>query len=119
MYLRRVESEIISGLDPDNTVIATGGSAIYSEAAMSNLARISLLVYLEAPFEVIEKRIQDLDTRGLARRPDQSLADLYEERTRLYRNWAQLTVDANRSPVLVAQSIIAEINPRLHSYPES
>lgn len=113
LYLREIESDIIGRLETANTVIATGGSAVYSAKAMQHLAAISLLVYLEAPFEIIEMRIQNLDTRGLARKPGQSLADLYHERTRLYQQWAQLTIDANRPPEVVAKDIVAHVNPRL------
>ncbi len=117
LYLREIEADIICRLQPDNTVIATGGSAVYSDAAMQHLASLSLLVYLEAPYEIIEMRIHNLDTRGLARRPGQSLADLYRERTALYRRWAQLTVDANQPPEVVAKQIIAHVRPRLCDLP--
>ena len=34
-----------------------------------------------------------MDTRGIAQRPGQSFAELYEERQRLYRRYADLTID--------------------------
>ena len=49
-----------------NHVIATGGSAVYSEKAMTHLKRISTIIFLEAGFDVIQKRIHNFDTRGIA-----------------------------------------------------
>ena len=69
MKLRHFEEQVILELDVEKTVIATGGSAVYSAAAMHHLSEISKIVYLHVPYEVIADRIQDLDTRGLAKRP--------------------------------------------------
>jgi len=41
---------------------------------------------------VVMERIGDHSMRGISRRPDQSLEDLFEERHRLYQRYADLTV---------------------------
>ena len=41
-----VENEILSKIDAENSVIATGGSAVYSDEAMKHLAEIGTVVYL-------------------------------------------------------------------------
>jgi shikimate kinase len=74
-------------------VIATGGSAVYSPAAMAHLKRHGTVVYLAVGLVTLEERVRDLDTRGLAKRPDQSFRDLYDERTPLYRKYADITID--------------------------
>ena len=106
MKLRQLEEQVISSLDVAGTVIATGGSAVYSVSAMQHLSRISMIVYLSVPYAVIAERIKDLDTRGLAKQAQQSLYDLYVERTRLYEKYAELTVDATSLPQSVAENIV-------------
>jgi shikimate kinase len=93
MALRRIEEDIILGLHCDHHVIATGGSAVYSPVAMEHLKSNGIVVFLDVDLPTLESRIHDFDTRGLARRPDQSFSDLFEERVILYRRYADFTVD--------------------------
>ena len=105
MKLRQYEEQAILDLDVKNAVISTGGSAVYSSAAMQHLSEISNIVYLYAPYEVIADRIKDMDTRGLVKQDQQSLQDLYLERTVLYENYADVTVDATLPADEVAGNI--------------
>ena len=91
--LCRIEASLILGLRVENHVIATGGSAVYSEEAMSHLEPNGVTVFLQVDLATLQRRIDDLDTRGIARRPGQSLGDLYAERAPLYAEYADLTVD--------------------------
>lgn len=93
--LCEIEDQTIRGLTPHNQVIATGGSAVYSEAAMAHLRRFGPVVHLNADLATIEARIGDPVGRGLARQSGQSVADLYSERMPLYQRQADisLTVD--------------------------
>jgi shikimate kinase len=93
--LRQIEEEILLAIDTHNHVIATGGSAVYSERAMTHLRAIGVIVFLEANLASLEKRIHNLGRRGLARRPGQTLAELFAEREALYRNSADLTIDSS------------------------
>jgi len=95
LALRETESRVLQGLDLDNHVISTGGSAVYSDAAMQHLKRKGICIYLNVSVETLRARITDYDTRGIAKRPDQSFADLFEERTRLYRRYADITIKAD------------------------
>lgn len=95
MGLRAVEEAEILKINIDNHVIATGGSAVYSEKAMTHLKRISTIIFLEAGFEVIRKRIHNFDTRGIAKAESQSFETLFEERQLLYQKHAQLCIDCN------------------------
>ncbi len=90
--LRRLEEEYILGLDCTGHVIATGGSAVYSGKAMAHLKRGGRCVYLDVPLGELEVRATRVDMRGLVRAPGQTLASLYEERTPLYRQYADITV---------------------------
>jgi len=95
MGLRAVEEAELLKINIDNHVIATGGSAVYSEKAMTHLKRISTIIFLEAGFDVIQKRIHNFDTRGIAKAETQSFEALFEERQLLYQKHAQLRIDCN------------------------
>lgn len=91
--LRRIEEKIILGLRCHHHVIATGGSAVYSPVAMEHLKSGGIVIFLDVDLLTLRSRIHDFDTRGLAKRPDQSFSDLFEERIILYRKYADITVD--------------------------
>ena len=111
MALRRIEEDVILSLDLSNHVIATGGSAIYSQAAMAHLRTNGITVFLNVDLAVLQSRVHDFETRGLARRPDQDMADLFEERRPLYLKHADLTVDCTGlTQEEVCASIIKELD---------
>ena len=91
----KAESDVLSSLKAENSVIATGGSAVYSESGMKNLRSLGKTVYLSLPEHEIEKRINNIKTRGIAMHKNQSLKDLYKEREPLYRKYADVTIDCN------------------------
>jgi shikimate kinase len=95
LSLRAIEEEILLGLRCQSHVIATGGSAVYSETAMKHLSAVSVIVFLNADLQTLESRVRNFDTRGLAKRPGQSFADLYRERLPLYEKYAEITVCSN------------------------
>ena len=90
--LRAIEERILLSLDLANHVIATGGSAAYSGKAMTHLKKNGVVVFLHVPFAEIVGRVRDFGTRGIARAPEQSFADLFEERSVLYKKYADLTI---------------------------
>ena len=60
----QIENEILSDLEAEETVIATGGSAIYSDEAMKHLSDIGVIVYLEISYDSLKGRLGDLPERG-------------------------------------------------------
>jgi shikimate kinase len=95
LALREIEEQVLLELAPGKHVISTGGSAVYSEAAMEKLKSMGAVVYLDTPLPVLEQRLANFATRGIARRPEQSMQDLFIERTALYKRYADITVDCN------------------------
>ena len=89
----KIENDVNASLNVERTIIATGGSAIYGKEAMKHLKEIGEVVYLKADYETIEKRLGNLEKRGVALKNGQTLKDLYEERTKLYELYADVTVD--------------------------
>lgn len=92
LALRRIEEEVLHGLDLHGCIIATGGSAVYSERAMAHLQAHGLVVFLHVELAELEARVHDFRSRGLAKRPDQDLEDLFRERFLLYAKYADITV---------------------------
>ena len=92
MALRKIEEDVLLKLHCNHHVIATGGSAAYSHNAMTHLKSKGVVVFLNADLPTLETRIKNFRTRGLAKEPDQSFADLFEERLPLYMKYADLTV---------------------------
>lgn len=90
--LREIEEAILLGLSIRNHVIATGGSAVYSDPAMRHLKSDGLLIFLDVDFATLESRICDFNSRGIAKRPDQNFADLFAERFPLYHKHADIRI---------------------------
>ncbi len=91
-FLGREEKALLS-LNPQESIISTGGSAVYSEPGMQHLAKHAHIVYLQLDLATIESRVNNLEQRGIARQAGESLAELYARRVPLYEKWAELTVD--------------------------
>jgi shikimate kinase len=92
LALRKLEEEVLLGLEATDTVIATGGSAVHSRPAMERLKSTGIVVFLDADLPTLRSRVNDFGARGLAKRPDQSFEQLYAERRPLYQRYADVTV---------------------------
>ena len=110
LALRKIEEDTLLSLDLQHHVIATGGSAVYSAAAMAHLAAIGTVVFLDVDLATLEGRVDNLATRGLVRRPGQSLADLFAEREALYKRAADITINCTgMTQEAVCSAIIARV----------
>lgn len=110
LNLRRIEEAVLLTTDCHNKVVATGGSVVYSEAGMKHLKDQGFIVFLDTPLDELRRRIHNYDTRGIARRPDQTLEDVFEERQVLYRQYADMTIACDG---LTQQSTLDEIISKL------
>ncbi len=89
----KIENDVICEADFSNCVIATGGSAVYGDKAMQKLRESGKTVYLKVDCAELEKRINNIHTRGIAMKEGTTLALLFEERAPLYEKYADITVD--------------------------
>ena len=96
MALREVEEKVLLSVRCKNHVIATGGSAAYSEPAMLHLKKNGTIVFLQTSLDELKARIHNYETRGLAKRPEQSFQDLFDERESLYRRYAEMTIESSQ-----------------------
>ncbi len=94
--LIKFEEEAILNLgNMDNCIISPGGSVIYSEKAMGHLKKMSKIIFLDAPFRSIVKRIPNARKRGIVGLRDRSLKELFEERMILYQKYADFSIKLN------------------------
>lgn len=109
----KAEQAALTSIQCDRCVIATGGSAVYSERGMEHLKQNGVLIYINLSIDEIERRLTNLSVRGVVGAADKSLAELYKERTPLYEKYADITIDADglsTEDVIVAISkAVAEI----------
>tara|TARA_B000000475_G_scaffold162538_1_gene130817 strand:+ start:170 stop:694 length:525 start_codon:yes stop_codon:yes gene_type:complete len=108
--LRLKEEEIILSCSLDNTILATGGSAVYSDKAMSYLNNNSIVVYLDIPISLVMQRVGDYSNRGFAEPNGKSPQDVFNQRTILYKKWCHLIIDGTYDMNTVAENIIKAVS---------
>ncbi len=110
---RKIEEEHICSVTCLKTVIATGGSAVYSGKGMKHLKKTGNAVYLQLPLEELFGRINNMDSRGVVISPGQTFEDLYRERVCLYEQFADITVHCSGlNHEQVAYGIIGAVSSR-------
>jgi len=120
LALRHVEEEVLLATECHQKVIATGGSAVYSQKGMEYLKSCGPVVYLEVPLVELRRRIHNYETRGIACQPGQSFEDLFEERQTLYRQYADVTVKCDSlGPGEVIAEVVASLNDMSRQQSES
>ena len=88
----KIEESVLLSIKFDETLLATGGSAILCDSAMQFMRKESEVIFLDVSYENISQRITNLSERGLVRNPNQSLQETYNERMSLYRKYADHVV---------------------------
>lgn len=94
-YFEKVECEVGKDLSATDTVVATGGSMIMYESAMKSLKEIATVVYIDVSLEELKRRLTNIKTRGIAFAEGETLEDIFNIRTPLYRKYADVTVNAD------------------------
>ena len=88
----KIEDQVNSGVNVENSVISPGGSIIYCKNAMEHYKKIGIVVYLQASFETINSRLENAKNRGVVLKEGQTLKGLYDERVALFEKYADVTV---------------------------
>ena len=81
---------------------------MYGKEAMQHLSSIGTIIYLCLPFDDLVKRLGDLEERGVSMRPEQTLLDLYRERTPLYEKYADITINCSDISIREIVGLIAK-----------
>ena len=93
------EEEALLSVDTENTVIATGGSAVYSESAMNTFHRTGTICYLKVERDELFRRLKNIKERGVVLRSGEDLKGMYENRSRLYEKYADLVIPEDGSTI--------------------
>ncbi len=94
-FLELEEKTILSIPLKTKTLIATGGSVIYSTNIMSKFKKTTTIIHIQDSLDNICKRIPSFQKRGLIKRSHKSLKNLFTERENLYKQYAELTLKVN------------------------
>ena len=109
LALRNIEEQVLLDTHYPNHIIATGGSAVYSDKAMQHLNHFGQIIFLDVDFPELAIRVNNINARGLARKPNQSLAELYEERRVLYQRYANIIISCTgKTQEQILEEIIYE-----------
>ena len=109
----KIEEDIVLGLDVESHVIATGGSVIYSDAAIRHLKTHGIVVFLDTKMYQLVRRLKNAKTRGIAMKYGQTLEALYSERVPLYRKYADIEIDCSRKHI---ETIVTEISQKIKNF---
>ena len=93
------EEQMLLELDVNQTIIATGGSVIYSELGMKKLKEIGKIVYIRVSFANISERLENIITRGIVMEDGQTLEGLYNEREPLYMKYADIVIEVGNEEI--------------------
>lgn len=110
LALREVEEKVLLDHHFDHCIVATGGSAVYSDRAMQHLKTFGPTAYLSISFDTMRKRITNQGSRGLACAPGTRLEELYRERLHLYEKYQDIKIDCDS---LTQEEVMERIIHRL------
>lgn len=91
-FMKREEKAVLS-VSPVNTVIATGGSVVYSEKAMRHLSSIGTVVYLKVAEDELLSRLHDIRERGVVLKDGETFKEMFDSRSILYERYADITIE--------------------------
>ena len=109
-FVRAEEEKVILDLNSSNKIISTGGSAVYSSKSMMHLGTFSKIIYINTPLEIIMKRIDIGQKRGLAVPDGMPIPDIYNEREPLYQKYSEITLDGS----MTIQQLVDEVLKHFH-----
>ena len=95
----KCEEEAILSLDENNTVIATGGSAVYGEKAMEHLRENGTVIYLKVEKDELFKRLKNIKERGVVLKQGETLEEMYDNRSVLYEKYADIVIEERDSTI--------------------
>lgn len=104
----KLENEVLSNIKVENTIISTGGSAIFGEDAMKNLSDNGIVVYIKLTCEEIIKRVNNIKTRGIVMKNGKTLEDVYNERVPYYEKYADIVIETDGLTIEESVSMLVE-----------
>lgn len=94
-----IECDAILSVNADNSIISTGGSAVFRSRAMEHLKKNGTVVFINTSLQALKKRLKNIKTRGIAAKKGEAIEQIYEKRLPLYEKYADLTLDVSDESV--------------------
>ena len=89
-------------------VVSPGGSIVYSAFGMRRMKELGPVLYLKADFPMIEKRLTS-ESRAIVGFGTKSLRDIYDEREKLYTQYADYVIEVDEEPQTTLQRIVETV----------
>ncbi len=99
----KLEESVNCQINDTRAVISTGGSAVYGKQAMEHLHTLGRIVYLDISLPTMLSRLGDYVHRGVVLPDGYTLEDMFLERDKLYRKYADIIISVDEGDV--SQSI--------------
>ena len=75
----KCEERVVLSIDEDNSVIATGGSVVYSDKGMKHLSKNGKVVYLKVDKKELFSRLKNINERGVVLRDNESPEEMFDK----------------------------------------
>ncbi len=92
---KKIEEAALLSVKFNKTILATGGSVIFSTNTMSHIKNNSSVIYIEVSLEAILDRISNFSSRGFVKASDQTVKQAFKEREVIYKKFADYVVPNN------------------------
>ncbi|MBQ5312353.1 MAG: shikimate kinase [Oscillospiraceae bacterium] len=102
------EEQALLSITADDTVIATGGSAVYSKKGMESLSAGGTVVYLKVGWDELCRRLHDVRQRGVVLRNGETVRQMFESRSELYERYADIVVSEDGMSIEDTVRTVAE-----------
>ena len=109
----KIEENALMSIEFNNTILATGGSAIFSELAMDYIRSRSSIIFIKAPYKKIVERVSNFSERGFLKSSDQTIQEAFVERQFLYKHFADFEVQNDASQEECLKKILDLIHQKL------
>jgi shikimate kinase len=109
-YFRNMEYEFLKDFSHEQSiVISPAGSIIFQKDALAWIQENSLVIFLNTPFDTIEKRLMETP-KAVAGLAERGLESIWDERIPLYTKYASVTIDTkNKNVEEIVQNILDSI----------
>lgn len=111
-----IEKDAILSRNYENSIVSTGGSAVFREQSMNFLKSDGIVIFIDVAPEVLKKRISNITTRGIAARKGDSIDDIYNERLPLYEKYADFTLKISNESVEASVERMIEILKKMKNF---
>ena len=108
VFRAREAATLVEASRQDPSVVACGGGVVLEPANRITLRNTGVVVFLNAPLDVLRERIRPDAERPLIQQ-DGDLERLLQSREPLYREFAAHVVDGSGTPGAVAEAIVEEL----------